>query len=444
MLGLLLVGPWPLDRRDYQGRPYSQETLRGLAAGAAGAAEPPPAPGPMRAGYGEADITPRVGEPLAGYGKREGNGCVGVHDRLRAQALALESGGRPAVVLGGDLLLVTDGLADAVAGDLARAAGLSRDRIYFSATHTHSGPGGYGTTFMERFWLGPPRPAVFARLRTGLVRAARTALASLEPATIAYSSAPQADVIGNRVQSGLPVDPDLGVLHVRSLVSRREVVVTIFGAHATVLGPENRLASGDYPGFLTRRLERRPGIKAMFLAGAVGSASCAGVTFPRDFSAAQSYGERLAGRVEAMLQGERPTRAAALRSLYRPIQLGAVQFRLGASLRLSPVAGQALVGRREGCVQALAIGDTLLVGAPADINGELAREVKAHAARRGFRTAVTSFAGRYVGYLVPKRYYDTYDDGECRLMSMFGPFNGEYMAAMMKRGVDRLAAEAAS
>src|SRR5207237_10642354 len=116
------------------------------------------------AGYEEADITARTGEPLAGYGQRGLKVCAGVHDRQAVRALALSDGGPPVVVLTGDLLFFADGLANEVARRLAASDQLARRQIYFAASHTHSGPGGYGTAFLERFWLGPPQRAAFERI----------------------------------------------------------------------------------------------------------------------------------------------------------------------------------------------------------------------------------------------------------------------------------------
>jgi hypothetical protein len=437
-----LLGPWPLDRRGFAGAAYSRASFHRLAA--AGAREPASVVPEARlaAGYAECDVTARPGEPLAGYGKRNGAPCAGVHDRQRVRALALRAGGRRVVLIGGDYLLVTDGLADAVGRRLAAADGLDRSAIYFTASHTHSGPGGFGTSFMEWFWMGNEQPAVFVRLAEAMASAAHQALASLAPARWAYDSAPVPSLIRNRVRAGLPVDPELSVLSVQIAGGQPEVEVVVFGAHATILGPENRLASSDYPGFLATCLERRPGRRVIFCAGAVGSSTAAGLTGRRDFAGAQRYGERLGDEVEQVLGRLTYREDASLCSLYSPVQLGPVQFRLGPQLRASPVAAGLLVGKREGCIQALALDDLLFLGAPADINGELAQEVKAYARARGRRAVVTSFAGRYVGYLVPDRYYDTYADDETRLMSMFGPHNGSYFTTLLKATVEELSGAA--
>jgi hypothetical protein len=95
-------------------------------------------------------------------------------------------------------------------------------------------------------------------------------------------------------------------------------------------------------------------------------------------------------------------------------------------------------------VQALAVGPVLLLGAPGDISGELALAIKENARARGYQPVVTSFAGRYIGYLLPERYYDAYRDNETRLMSMFGPANGPYLMSLLEAATDRMGVWAGS
>jgi neutral ceramidase len=430
---LLVVGPWPLDRTGYQGQDYQQRTLSHLAALAAPLAAGASSAA-LEAGFGERDISPEKGEPLAGYSKRWGLRCKGVRDRCMVRALALENGGKPVVLITGDILLIADGLAEVVAADLAKAHGLERSQVYFGATHTHSGPGGYGTHVLEAISLGPGKQEIFQRIRTAINDAAAEALGNLKPAEWSYLTGRAPEMLENRVKKTRPVDPELSVLSFRQAGRRIELVV--FGAHATVLQPRNLQASGDYPGYLVRYLERKPGVKAMFLAGAVGSCSHAGLQKSR-FREAEAYGNQLGDRVDTLLKDAAYRKEAVLGSLYSPIHLSAPQPRIARDFRLSPVASSLLLGGRRGNVQALALGDVLLLGAPGDINGELSLEIKAHARARGYRPVVTSFSGNYVGYMVPDEYYAKFKHMETELLSLYGPHNGAYVASVMQAATDR-------
>ena len=55
-------------------------------------------------------------------------------------------------------------IIDAAKASAAKATGIPADRMLVSATHTHSGPGGYWPTAASRFFMGALRPAVRAGL----------------------------------------------------------------------------------------------------------------------------------------------------------------------------------------------------------------------------------------------------------------------------------------
>ncbi len=64
----------------------------------------------------------------------------------------------------------------------------------------------------------------------------------------------------------------------------------------------------------------------------------------------------------------------------------------------------------EGWIQGARVGNTILIGMPFDTSGELTREWREQAAREGWDLWVTSFAGAYLGYLSPDKYYYEVDD----------------------------------
>lgn len=433
---VLVVGPWPLDRSGFQGQPFQTRTLAAIGTAPAPLADT--RPGPLQAGYGERKVAPQAAEPLAGYVKRWGKPHRGVHDPCRVQVLALAAGAKPVLLVTGDLWLIPDSLAAAVAGDLAAAHGLDRSRIYFGATHTHSGPGGYGTHPLEVLSMGLPSQSAFQRLRHALTEAAAEALGDLRAAAWTYRSAPAADLVVNRVNPGLPVDPELGVLSFRQ--PGREIQVVSFSASAALLAPGNMLASGDYPGMLTRSLEEQGGMKAMFFAGAVGSTAPTRAQGKGRFGRAEAYARKVAERVRAVLREAEYRKTAAIGTLYAPVSLGPAQPRIGKSLRLSPILTRPLFGNRTANVQALAIDDVLLLGAPGAINGDLALRIKAHARSRGYRPVVTSFSGDYVGYLLPASYYEQFRHPEAGQFSLYGPHGGDYLASVMMAAADRFPA----
>ena len=112
-----------------------------LAAVATLAAAAPASAGSLRAGAGKADITPRTGHYLGGW-TRADRVARGQHTRLFARTIVLERDGRKVALVAIDLFMVPGGMVKQI-GDRLAARGFSEQNIVISASHTHSGPGGY-------------------------------------------------------------------------------------------------------------------------------------------------------------------------------------------------------------------------------------------------------------------------------------------------------------
>src|SRR5687767_3382744 len=109
---------------------------------------------PLRAGVGKADITPRTGYYLGGW-TRQDRVAQGQHTRLWARALVLKRGDRKVALVAVDLFMVPGGLVKHV-GDALASRGFSESNLLVSASHTHSGPGGYAN--FRTFNTAAPSP----------------------------------------------------------------------------------------------------------------------------------------------------------------------------------------------------------------------------------------------------------------------------------------------
>ena len=114
--------------------------LVALALPVAGAQAAPKAPR-LKAGVGKADITPQTGYYLGGW-TRADRTAQGQHTRLFSRAMVLERQGRKFALVQVDLFMIPGGMVKQIGEILARR-GFSERNILISASHTHSGPGGY-------------------------------------------------------------------------------------------------------------------------------------------------------------------------------------------------------------------------------------------------------------------------------------------------------------
>jgi len=417
----------PVDRSWPVGEDYYVRTMQALARELKEA--PACSAEPLEAGVGKAGLTPAVGVPLAGYGDRRGRPSTGVHDSLFVRALALRSGECGALFLALEALIVLPEVAERVLDSLGRDPGLEEREVYFSATHTHSGAGGWGRGPVQKIFAGGFNPSVVEMFVDSTVAAARRAWRDLGPAEIGWEQFAAAQYTANRLVGPLgTIDSLFSFVAVR----RRQGILAVVGsypAHATVLSGENFLFSGDWPGAWSRALEERGVRCALFLAGGVGSHRPRGPG--RGFERAEAIGRALADSVLAHLGSLRWEAAPELRTASVNLRLGGIQLRVSQNVRLASWLGGWLTRARSARVSAVKLGNVWL-SAPADWSGELTNELRCRLGHPGLGFTVTSFNGGYIGYVVPDRYYDL-NEYETRLMSFYGPHTATYLTLIYKR-----------
>ncbi|GAB2721644.1 neutral/alkaline non-lysosomal ceramidase N-terminal domain-containing protein [Arthrobacter bambusae] len=210
----------------------------------------------MRVGAAVVEISPPAGTPMAGFAART-EPSTGVHDPLSVRALAVD-----------DTCWITVdvcGLHEDTCTRIARGLPFMPERVAITATHTHAGP----CVMPGR--LGGHDPGLLEEIVVACHEAAETALASQQPATLQYGESRGVDIARNRRHPERAVDPPVQVATFSDARGQVLAWILLYPCHPVVLGPENRLISGDYPAFTRSVLEERsPGSVALFLPGTAG------------------------------------------------------------------------------------------------------------------------------------------------------------------------------
>jgi hypothetical protein len=95
---------------------------------------------PYKVGVAAVDITPDHPIRLNGFGFRRTE-SEGVYHKIHARALAVQHKDEPPVVLMTvDVLGIPADIFDELAKRLDKKAGLKKERLAITATHTHTGP----------------------------------------------------------------------------------------------------------------------------------------------------------------------------------------------------------------------------------------------------------------------------------------------------------------
>lgn len=388
----------------------------------------------IRAGVAKEVFALPAGVPLAGYSKRHGKPSIGVHDPVGVRALVIEDGSTTAALVSCELLIIDDHLFNAVRTRLLKR-GLPSDLVLIvAATHTHSGPGAYGTRFFEKISMGHYDPRVFDALVNAIVDTVIRAHAKTVPARVGYTTVPTQGFVKNRMEDGGLVDAELILSAVYPVSSRVPLaVIAAFAAHPTTLGSWNRWLSGDYPGVLMAEVERHvPGAVCLFFAGSVGdqAPTKAGIGYER----AAWIGQRLARHAVTALQGVSPVPPGRFTAHQVRVALAPAKVRLGRHVTLPRWAGRRLVDG-EATLSVLLLGHQAFVGVPCDLEADLGQELKAAARARDLQPVVIGFAADYIGYCVSEARYRTAEYEA--LMAFNGPKTGpmlvEHAIALMER-----------
>ena len=434
---LTFLGPWLIDDRHMNASDYFRETSARRDSTAVQFGE-----GDLELGTAEVDLSPPPGHPLAGFGNRRSNAYQAVDTRCFARALTLRCGTVDVTILTADLLLINEDLARAV---LART-GLSPHQIYFTASHTHSGPGGWGDHPLEQFVTGEYDPEYFSTLSQQLSECVIQSRSERERVEVAAVTIPVPEHSHDRIGTQRGVRPQLAALLFRSRRATDRspsAIMAVYGAHATVVEANPATLSADYPGAFVNRLREQSGAAFVaFAAGAVGDAAPARPAASDCRESARLLGEGLAAKLAPRIGELRYERHPQLAVQRLEVTMPELQVALNARWRVSPLA-TAWIAEPRTHLHVLRIGPLVLLGMPGDFSGELANRLESEVAGSETALVVTSFNGDYKGYFVSREIFTGMHRYETRVMNFFGPWGGDYLNAIAARMIDRATKPAA-
>ena len=239
----------------------------------------------LNVGFAKVNINPPLGIGVLGYYvPRYASGFL---DDLEASAMVLNLGDKNIAVISVDICYITSKQTERIFDVIEKTTGISRNNIFLSSTHTHTGPmvdlfGGFEVDedVIDKYFE-------FMITRIGDVVA--LALADLKPAKMGYITgyAPErvAYIRRYKMKDGSTmtcppinnpeIDHPIGELDQRVHVLRfdREggntIILVNYGLHADTVNGE--MISSDWPGWMRRTLDKAlDGVDTIFFNGAEG------------------------------------------------------------------------------------------------------------------------------------------------------------------------------
>jgi hypothetical protein len=402
--------------------------------------------GRLHAGVCRVDITPPLGVEPGAWRLRTGR-ADGVKEPLLAQALVLDDGARRVALVATDLLWMPRHIALAARRRIEALTGIPPEGVLLNASHNHSAP-----VLLEP---GSVRAAVrtdglegyAAALPDRLAGAVYGAAARCQPAAVGADIGRAPGISVNRVDPRRPVDDTVTVLRVDGESGPIAIVVG-FACHGTCVGGQTLEWNADFPQALRVAVEgAHPGAECLFFQACAGDLAPLDYWFgneapvPHGFPARERVGWALAAEVRRLL----PTiwasshldlgaasRVVSLRRRRLPwsdAELDLALRRLAAEAEPAyPAAWSdeihtatsaqrfpqhyqrgALAMYRDmrqrqdvpvqAEVQALAIGDTVIVGTPFELFSAPGRRIRERSPFRS--TLVLGYSNDYLGYLPP-------------------------------------------
>ncbi len=271
--------------------------------------------GEVRAGFGAADITPEPGAVIPGHWKPLAS--KGVLDPIFATACVISDGRTPLAIVGVDTLFIGAPVVKRARERIAKNTPIPGAHVLVAASHITTGGPLHLCHGVE------PDPAYQDRVADAIAKAVGDAWAALKPVEVGIGLGKEATISFNRrflmkdgreithpgkpgtphhskiVRPAGPVDPDLGLLAVRSPGGAVSGVVVNFSCHGTVVGGDR--FSADYPGALRKHLKAAYGdaVQVVFLNGA-----CGDITQVDNLAKSGDFGPALADRMGSKLAAE--------------------------------------------------------------------------------------------------------------------------------------------
>lgn len=382
------------------------------------------------AGWGKANVTPDKPVDLVGYAPR--GPYEFVQDSSFVKAITLSNGKTRVSWLNFELLIVHPALAQAVE-DGVKKAGIETDQLLFTATHTHSGMGGYMPGPLGEMAFGGYEQKVVDLLVEKSVIALQAAIASQDTVSLSFRKAEAADLVANRFIKGGPFDP-----FVRQLVFTKKdgtkATLFTYSAHATCMSSKFMGLSGDYPKYLTQNMEKREYEFALFAAGTVGSHRP--ISPGNTPEKVQQYAAALDSAIWMKMTQLDTLKNPRISISRLDIQLREPHLRISDNLRIRPWLFNYLLGETNPHLDITQIGNLLIISSSGELSGVFYEEWEKLAKENKLHLIVTVFNGGYIGYITPDEFYDEHYH-EVREMNWYGPENGSYFYKLIRRSIEK-------
>jgi len=270
-------------------------------------------------GASSADVNPRPGICMGGYGKNRLT--TGVHDDLYEKAVVFDDGKTPVALV----IIDSVGLLHVDVNEIREKASsrvteivLPPERIVVACTHTHSAPDTQGLWGPDFSTTGRDAQYVAKLIDTAAEQVA-VAAKKRAPATLMYAETKCHGWAVNVIDPGV-FDFSVSVLQCLDDQGGTIATLTNFACHPTILDAPNTDASADWVGYFYKRMSKALHGEHLYLQGAIGG-WVQPFNYRRTFEVAEEYGTDLAKKTLAALKDAKPLNGTEIRAANKVFEI---------------------------------------------------------------------------------------------------------------------------
>lgn len=384
-----------------------------------------------KAGWAKENMTPDQPIDLVGYVPR--GPYEFVQDSSFVKALSLNNGKTRVAWLNFELLIIHPFLAKSIEAAVEKSD-LEIDQLTFTATHTHSGMGGYMPGPLGKLAFGGFDQQVIDFMVQKSLLSLEKAVASEDSVSISYRKSDAGNLIANRFVKDGPIDPFARQL-IFSKKSGEKATFLTYSAHATCMSTDFMGLSGDYPFYLTEDLEANEYDFAMYAAGTVGSHRP--LRFGNTPELVADYATALDSTIRVGVVQFDSLKGKELATGRLNISLREPHLRVSDNIRIRPWLFDYLLGDTNPHLDFTLIGNTLIIASSGELSGVFYERWEQLAKEKELNLIITTFNGGYIGYITPDHLYDEHFH-EVREMNWYGPGNGEYFDKLIQAIIQKV------
>ncbi|MBY0526672.1 MAG: neutral/alkaline non-lysosomal ceramidase N-terminal domain-containing protein [Gemmataceae bacterium] len=221
---------------------------------------------PLEVGFGETDVTPKVGGKVPVYmgGFGHNRKATAIHDPLKARAVVFKHDGQKIAIVSVDVVGIFHPLVLRV-----RSALPGFTYVLVSSTHNHEGPDTMGLWGPNWFTSGIDA-AYMKTLEEQIVKAVKDADTSARPVTARIGTAKAPELLHDNREPYVKHDELVALQFFDAKTEKPAGIVVQWNCHPETLDSKNTEISADFVGYTVKELqERHPG-PVVYLTGAVG------------------------------------------------------------------------------------------------------------------------------------------------------------------------------